>query len=85
MTTDKTQVELEGIFIQISEISHLAIQISSAAEEQQMVSNEISNNVSQIKDFGDNNLSLSFNVAKGAAELVEGSCRVNDLLLTFKV
>jgi aerotaxis receptor len=50
-----------------------------------MVSNEISNNVSQIKDFGDNNLSLSFNVAKGAAELVEGSCRVNDLLLTFKV
>ena len=85
LTTDKTQVELEGIFIQISEISHLAIQISSAAEEQQMVSNDISNNVSQIKGFGDNNLSLSFNVAKGAAELVEGSRRVSDLLLTFKV
>lgn len=84
-TTEKTQVELEGIFSQISEISHLAIQISSAAEEQQMVSNDISNNVTDIKAFGDNNLSLSFEVAKGAAELVEGSRKVNDLLLTFKV
>ncbi|MFP3830756.1 hypothetical protein SB762_32865, partial [Pseudomonas sp. SIMBA_021] len=79
-TTEKTQVELEGIFSQISEISHLAIQISSAAEEQQMVSNDISNNVTDIKAFGDNNLSLSFEVAKGAAELVEGSRKVNDLL-----
>ena len=78
-------MELEGIFSQISEISHLAIQISSAAEEQQMVSNDISNNVTDIKAFGDNNLSLSFEVAKGAAELVEGSRKVNDLLLTFKV
>ncbi|WP_033017145.1 PAS domain-containing methyl-accepting chemotaxis protein [Pseudoalteromonas sp. BSi20652] len=84
-TTDKTQIQLEGIFIQISEISQLAIQISSAAEEQQMVSNDISNNVSQIKDLGDSNLNLSFNVAKGAAELVDGSRKVSDLLLTFKV
>jgi len=84
-TTAQTQVELEGIFNQISEISQLAMQISSAAEEQQMVSNDISHNVTQIKSFSDNNLSLSFNVATGAAELVEGSRKVNDLLLTFKV
>jgi len=83
--TAQTQVELEGIFNQISEISQLAMQISSAAEEQQMVSNDISHNVTQIKSFSDNNLSLSFNVATGAAELVEGSRKVNDLLLTFKV
>jgi aerotaxis receptor len=50
-----------------------------------MVSNDISNNVTDIKAFGDNNLSLSFEVAKGAAELVEGSRKVNNLLLTFKV
>ena len=84
-TTTKTQIELDGIFVQISEISQLAIQISTAAEEQQVVSNDIGNNVSQIKGVGDENLNLSFNVAKGAAELVEGSRKVNDLLLTFKV
>lgn len=84
-TTDKTQIELDGIFAQISEISHLAIQIASAAEEQQMVSTDISNNVTEIKSFSDENLSSSFEVAKSAAELVDGSRKVNDLLLTFKI
>ena len=82
-TTDQTQVELDGIFLQISEISQLATQISAAAEEQQVVSSDIGGNVTQIKELGDDNLNLSFNVAKGAAELVEGSRKVNDLLLTF--
>jgi aerotaxis receptor len=50
-----------------------------------VVSNDIANNVTQIKGFSDENLHLSFNVAKGAAELVDGSRKVNDLLLTFKV
>ena len=84
-TTGHTQVELDSIFAQISEISQLATQISAAAEQQQTVSLDISDNITQIKGYSDENLTLSFNVAKGAAQLVEGSRKVNDILLTFKV
>ncbi|WP_350670801.1 methyl-accepting chemotaxis protein, partial [Pseudoalteromonas sp. CAL494-MNA-CIBAN-0108] len=37
-TTGQTQQELDSIFIQISEISQLATDISAAAEQQQVVS-----------------------------------------------
>ena len=84
-TTVQTQQALDSIFIQISEISQLATSISTAAEQQQMVSKDIGSNVEKIKGLGDENLQLSFSVAHGAAELVEGSRKVNDLLLTFKV
>lgn len=84
-TTEQTHNELDEIFIKISEISQLATEISAAAEQQQVVSSDIGNNITQIKGLSDENLSLSFNVAKEAAELVEGSRKVNDLLLTFKV
>lgn len=84
-TTGHTQVELDSIFAQISEISQLATQISTAAEQQQTVSSDIGINVEQIKSFSDENLNLSFNVAKDAAHLVEGSRKVKDILLTFKV
>ena len=84
-TTTQTQQELDSIFTQISEIAQLATGISAAAEEQQVVSHDIGTNVEQIKNLGDDNLNLSFNVARGAAELVEGSRKINDLLLTFKI
>ncbi|MCQ8877805.1 methyl-accepting chemotaxis protein [Pseudoalteromonas shioyasakiensis] len=84
-TTGHTQIELDSIFAQISEISQLATQISAAAEQQQTVSGDIGVNVEQIKGFSDENLSLSFNVAKDAAHLVEGSSKVKDILHTFKV
>lgn len=82
--TANTQTELAAIFAQIDEISQLAIHISTAAEQQQVVSLEISNNLSQIKSYSDENLNLSFNVAKDAAELVDGARKVSDLVLTFK-
>jgi aerotaxis receptor len=84
-TTGHTQVELDSIFAQISEISQLATQISTAAEEQQVVSGDISNNIEQIKGFSDENLNMSYKVAKDAAHLVEGSAKVRDILQTFKV
>ncbi|MGS0535086.1 hypothetical protein [Pseudoalteromonas sp. SaAl2] len=49
------------------------------------MSSDIGINVEQIKGFSDENLNLSFNVAKDAAHLVEGSRKVKDILLTFKV
>ncbi|TMN71543.1 chemotaxis protein [Pseudoalteromonas sp. S1727] len=84
-TTGHTQIELDSIFTQITEISQLATQISAAAEQQQAVSTEIGSNITHIKSYSDENLTLSFNVAKDAAHLVEGSRKVNDILLTFKI
>ena len=84
-TTAHTQTELASIFAQIDEISGLATEISTAAEEQQVVSTDIRENVESIKGHSEENLKLSFNVAKDAAGLVEGSRKVNDMLLTFKV
>ena len=84
-TTAHTQTELASIFAQIDEISGLATEISTAAEEQQVVSTDIRENVESIKGHSEENLKLSYNVAKDAAGLVEGSRKVNDMLLTFKV
>ncbi len=84
-TTTHTQAELASIFAQINEISGLATEISTAAEEQQVVSADIRENVESIKGHSEENLKLSYNVAKDAAGLVEGSRKVNDMLLTFKV
>jgi len=84
-TTTHTQTELASIFAQIDEISSLATEISTAAEEQQVVSVDIRTNVDSIKGHSEENLKLSYNVAKDAAGLVEGSRKVNDMLLTFKV
>ncbi|WP_404340650.1 methyl-accepting chemotaxis protein [Pseudoalteromonas mariniglutinosa] len=83
--TTQTQSELDSIFSQISEIANLATEISTAAEQQQVVSNNIGDNLISVKGHSDENLTLSFNVAKEAAQLVEDSRKVNDLLLTFKV
>lgn len=84
-TTEQTHHELDSIFNQISEISLLANSISTAAEQQQMVSHDIANNVEKIKHVSNDNLSLSYDVAKDAAQLVEGAQKVNNLLYTFKV
>ena len=84
-TTAHTKTELASIFAQINEISGLAAEISTAAEEQQVVSADIRENVDSIKEHSEENLKLSYNVAKDAAGLVEGSRKVNDMLLTFKV
>ncbi len=84
-TTAHTQTELARIFSQINEISGLATEISTAAEQQQVVSTDIRKNIESIKGHSEKNLKLSYNVAKDAAGLVEGSRKVNDMLLTFKV
>ncbi|MBQ4833051.1 PAS domain-containing protein [Pseudoalteromonas sp. MMG010] len=84
-STEQSQQELDEIYMQISKIAELASDISTAAMQQQGVSQDISNNITDIKSLGDNNLTLSFNVAKDAAELVDGSRKVNDMILTFKI
>ena len=80
-----SQQALEVIFEQISEIANAAQGISTAAEQQQMVSMEINDNINTITHHGSENLTLSYKVAEDAAKLVESANKISGLLLTFKV
>ncbi|CCQ12276.1 Aerotaxis sensor receptor protein [Pseudoalteromonas luteoviolacea B = ATCC 29581] len=80
-----SQKDLEVIFREISEIAHAAQGISAAAEEQQVVCTDINGNITTIHDHSNANLTLSFGVAKDAAQLVESAEKIKGLLLTFKV
>ncbi|NOU50648.1 methyl-accepting chemotaxis protein [Pseudoalteromonas sp. JBTF-M23] len=79
-----SQLALETIFTQISDIAQSAQQISAAAEQQQVVSVEINDNIGNIKEHGNDNLQLSYQVAEDAAKLVESANKISGLLLTFK-
>jgi aerotaxis receptor len=79
-----SQRELEGIFREISEIAQSAQEISAAAEQQQVVSSDINSNINNIRTYSNENLQLSYGVAKDAAQLVESAEKIRGLLLTFK-
>lgn len=46
---------------------------------------DICENVDSIKEYSEENLKFSYNVVKDVVGLVEGLCKVNDMLLMFKV
>ena len=79
-----SQQALENIFTQISEIAQSAQEISAAAEQQQVVSVEINDNIGNIKDHSNDNLQLSYRVAEDAAKLVDSANKISGLLLTFR-
>lgn len=54
--TKQTQIVIDSVYDAISDISDLAIQISTASEEQSMVAGEISQNILNISDLSQNNL-----------------------------
>ncbi|CAH9063761.1 Aerotaxis receptor [Pseudoalteromonas holothuriae] len=82
--SQQSQQALETIFSQISDIAQSAQEISAAAEQQQVVSVEINNNIGNIREHGNDNLQLSYRVAEDAAKLVESANKISGLLLTFK-
>ncbi|MFC3034062.1 methyl-accepting chemotaxis protein [Pseudoalteromonas fenneropenaei] len=79
-----SQQNLEAIFREISDIAQAAQEISAAAEQQQVVSSDINGNINNIRDYSDANLTLSYGVAKDAAQLVESAEKIRGLVLTFK-
>lgn len=74
--TLKTQELVANVFNAMSEISDLSTQVSTATEEQNMVSKEISQNIVNISDASQSNLeqaqeveNISENIAKSAEQL----------------
>ncbi|WP_299078607.1 methyl-accepting chemotaxis protein [uncultured Paraglaciecola sp.] len=57
------------VYESVSDISDLAIQISTASEEQSMVSQEISRNITNISDASQNNLQQANTVEKETSEI----------------
>ncbi|WP_105167749.1 methyl-accepting chemotaxis protein [Pseudoalteromonas sp. T1lg23B] len=82
--SQQSQQALETIFTQISEIAQSAQEISAAAEQQQVVSCEINNNIGNISEHGNDNLQLSYKVAEDAAKLVESANKISGMILTFR-
>lgn len=72
-----------SVYESISEISDLAIQISTASEEQSMVSQEISQNITNINDVSKNNLDYAQDVNKESTAVKERSALLASLGATF--
>ncbi len=83
--TCETQQLVTKVYNTISEISDLTIQISTAAEEQSAVSQEISRNIININDVSANNLAQSERVATESSILELNAEKLASLGLSFKV
>lgn len=81
--SQRTQTMLQNVYGAITDISDLAIQISSASEEQNMVSQEISRNIVNISDASQHNLQQTELVEREADDINNNSKSLAALGLTF--
>lgn len=81
--SERTQAMMQNVYGAITDISDLAIQISSASEEQNMVSQEISRNIVNISDASQHNLQQTELVEREAADINSNSKSLAALGLTF--
>jgi aerotaxis receptor len=82
--TRQTHDKIERVYQGITDISDLAIQISTASEEQSMVSQEISRNIINISDASQSNLIQAELVEKESIEINQGAKYLAGLGLTFQ-
>jgi aerotaxis receptor len=71
------------VYDEVSSISDLAIQISTASEEQSMVSKEISQNISNIHETANRNLIQAETVDGESGVIDERSNALSSMALTF--
>jgi aerotaxis receptor len=81
--TDDTLSLIEKINREVSQISDLAIQISTAAEEQSAVASEIAKNVDSINDVSKSNQTLSNQVAEQSNEIKSRASSLASMSLSF--
>ena len=74
---------LARVMAEIDNIVGITVQISSAAEQQQLVAEEISHNVHQISETSSANLDKIAHVEGASKQLLERSHGLNDLTRTF--
>lgn len=82
--TKQTQSIVFEVYDAITDISDLAAQISTAAEEQSLVSQEISRNILNISDVSANNLEQAERVEIEARALEERAQKLGSLGQSFK-
>lgn len=76
---------LKKIINTIAAVSESNTLIASAAEEQSVISKEVTTNVNKIKDIGERSSKNTNNITKSANGLVEISAELNSLMQRFKV
>ncbi|AGH43448.1 methyl-accepting chemotaxis protein/sensory box protein [Paraglaciecola psychrophila 170] len=81
-TTQSRDIVLK-VYNGVSSIADLAIQISAASEEQSMVSQEISRNISNINDASRQNLAQAEVVEEEANKIEQRTNVLSSLGLTF--
>ncbi|MBE1301522.1 MAG: PAS domain-containing protein [Alteromonadaceae bacterium] len=83
--TKQTQEVVLKVYDAITDISDLAAQISTAAEEQSVVSQEISRNIVNINDASNNNLEQADLVEVESTAIQERASKLSNLAMSFKV
>lgn len=82
-TTQAGSDSLKRVVSEIDHIVGITVQISSAAEQQQLVAEEISHNVHHISETSSANLTKIAQVEDSSKQLLEQSQGLNDLTRTF--
>lgn len=83
--TQDTQILVRKVYSAITDISDLAVQISTAAEEQSAVSKEISRNIANISEASQSNLQQAELVAAESSALKERAEKLASLGDSFRV
>jgi aerotaxis receptor len=78
------ELTVQNVYEAITDISDLAMQISTASEEQSMVSLEISQNIVNISDASQSNLAQVKEVTNDTEEILRNSSSLTALALAFK-
>ncbi len=81
--TEATQQLVSKVYSAISDIADLTIQISTAAEQQSTVSQEIGRNIHNIHEVSQENLRQAENVEKEAIEIDRGAIKLASLGQSF--
>lgn len=82
--TQSTQDIVNNVYASITDIADLAMQISTAAEEQSSVSQEISKNIININEAAQSNLQQAELVEQEAGVMLERSQKLASLGISFK-
>ncbi|TFH89424.1 methyl-accepting chemotaxis protein [Vibrio ouci] len=83
--TQQTEALVTKVYDTISDISDLTMQISTAAEQQNMVSQEITRNIANIRQASENNLAQAKGVEDQAGVIKHQSHSLASLTLSFRV
>ena len=82
--TEATVGIINKVYEDVTTIADYATQISTAAEEQSVVAEEISRNVMNVNQEADNNLSLAGEVSNQSDKITERSEALASLPLSFQ-